>query len=218
MHLPRSLTWGWPVRSDDRLSRRASTSLGSTVVRPRLIVVLPGGGYGPQGPALRFPVLALEQLGPFETIVVAYPTVPTGAADASAMLTAAVVEQVLPAIQGAPTATVIFVAKSLGTRALAGICAQLPNDRTMSAIWLTPLFGVPEIRDRAATSGLRSLIVAGSVDPYHDPAGLDAVASALAASTLVVPNADHALEVRGDVLGTLHAMHSLTRAVLEFAA
>ena len=95
---------------------------------------------------------------------------------------------------------------------------QHPKDRTMSAIWLTPLFGVPEIRDRAATSGLRSLIVAGSVDPYHDPAGLDAVASALAASTLVVPNADHALEVRGDVLGTLHAMHSLTRAVLEFAA
>ena len=75
-------------------------------------------------------------------------------------------------------------------------------------------------RPRGAWSGagsrLRSLIVGGSSDPYHDPAGFDAVATALDAATLIVPNADHALEVPGDVHATLNAMQSLIPAVLEF--
>ena len=84
----------------------------------------------------------------------------------------------------------VFLAKSLGTRALAGIADRLARNRLASAIWLTPLFGVPEVRELAAGSGMRSLIVAGDVDPYHDPDGFQQVASALCASTLIVEHAD----------------------------
>lgn len=187
------------------------------LVRHRLVVVLPGGGYGPLGPALRFPVLALEQLGPCEALVVAYPTIPTGAPDASALLATAVADQVLPAISASNADDVTIVAKSLGTRALAGIASKLPIDRAIAAIWLTPLFGATAVRDGAASSRLPSLLVAGSSDPYHDQHGFNTVADTLNARTLIIPNADHGLETQGDVHATIRSMHDLAQATLDFA-
>ena len=114
------------------------------------------------------------------------------------------------------TDEVVFVAKSLGTRALASFSQRLPSALPAQAIWLTPLFAEPEVRDRAAASGLRSLIVAGDVDPYHDDDGFDFVASALDASTLLVADADHSLEVPGDVQASIRAVTALTTAVIDF--
>lgn len=183
----------------------------------RLVIVLPGRGYGPQGAALRFPVLALEQLGPIDVELVSYPTVAAGTTGAAALRIDAVLEEVRPLIAGSSADEVVFVAKSLGTQVLAGISSRLPVELPARAIWLTPLFGEPDVRDGAAASGLRSLIVAGDADPYHDPAGFRFVANALGASTLVIANADHSLEVPSDVHASIRALAALTSAVLESA-
>ncbi len=179
--------------------------------------MLPGGGYGPEGAALRFPLLALEQLGPADSKLISYPTIPAGTADASSVLIDTVAKQVLPVIHESAADEVVFVAKSLGTRALAGVSERLPRNLPASAIWLTPLFGVPEVRDLAAASRLRSLMIAGSADPYHDHDGFEFVARALDASTLLVEEADHSLEIPGDVRASIRALTALTTAVLEFA-
>ena len=185
-------------------------------MRTRIVVVLPGGGYGPQGAALRFPLRALEQLGRTDSTVVSYPAVGAGSPDATSVLVDAVADQVLPVIREWRADEVVFLAKSLGTRALAGIAHRLPTDRLVSAIWLTPLFGAADVRELAAQSGLRSLIVAGDADPYHDADGFEHVARALGASTLIVERADHALEVPGDVGASIDALSALTAAVLDF--
>ena len=187
-------------------------------MRSRLVVVLPGSGYGPQGAALRFPLLAIEQMGSAVSTVIAYPQIPSGTADPTSAFADAVAEQVLPMILETSADEVVFVAKSLGTRALAGFSHRLRPDLPATAIWLTPLFGEPEVRDRAAASGLRSLIVAGDADPYHDDAGFDLVASALDASTLLVADADHSLEVPGDAHASVRALAALTTAVIDFMA
>jgi pimeloyl-ACP methyl ester carboxylesterase len=186
-------------------------------MRSRLVVVLPGGGYGPQGAALRFPVLALKQLGPADSRLISYPAVAPRTVDGTASLIDAVAEQVLPMMHECPADEVVFVAKSVGTRALAGISDRLPRNRSAGAIWLTPVFGVPEVRDCAAASGLRSLIVAGDADPYHDLDGFEHVARSLGASTLLIEKADHALEVPGDVRASIRGLTALVTAVLEFA-
>lgn len=133
------------------------------------------------------------------------------------MLATVVSEQVLAAMRRSTDADVVIIAKSLGTRALAAIASSLPPDRHISAVWLTPLFGMDDVRSAAAQSGLRSLIVAGTADPYHDQSGFDAVRDALSADALLIPHADHSLEVPGDVFATLQAMQALTSAVLDFA-
>lgn len=184
-----------------------------------LIVVLPGGGYGPLGPALRFPILACRQISDGPTIEVTYPQTPEDDPTATRieMVNTAVSQQVHAAMQDSPAANVVIVAKSLGTRALAATAPTLPRDRQIVAVWLTPLFGVDDVRTAAMRAGLHSLVVAGTADPYHDQAGFDAVSTALDADTLLIPGADHSLEVPGDIFATLEAMRSLSSAVLDFA-
>jgi hypothetical protein len=185
----------------------------------RLVVVLPGNRYGPLGPAVRFPVLACRQITEGETIEVVYPEtneddpIPVRAQ----LLAAAVSEQVLPAIEQFTGDSVMFVAMSLGTRALASIAPSLPRGRSIAAVWISPLFGVEVVRSGAMQSGLRSLIIAGTADPYHDQNGFDAVRASLNADTLLIPGAGHELEVPGDLLATLNAMRMVSTAVLDFA-
>jgi hypothetical protein len=184
-----------------------------------LIVVLPGGGYGPLGPALRFPIIACRQISDGPTIEVTYPQTreDTPIATRIEVMNAAVSQQVNAAMEQSPAANVVIVAKSLGTRALAAIATTLPRDRQIAAVWLTPLFGAEDVRTAAMRAGLQSLIVAGTADPYHDQVGFDSVSTALDADTLLIPGADHSLEIPGDVFATLEAMRSLSSAVLDFA-
>lgn len=182
-------------------------------------MVLPGGGYGPLGPALRFPILACRHISDGPTIEVTYPQTREDDPISTRieLLNTAVTQQVHAALEQSPTATVVVIAKSLGTRVLAAIAPTLPRERRILAVWLTPLFGVEDVRAAAMRAGLRSLIVAGTADPYHDQVGFDAVSHALNADTLLIPGADHCLEVPGDVFATLEAMKALSSAVLDFA-
>jgi hypothetical protein len=58
--------------------------------------------------------------------------------------------------------------------------------------------------------------VAGEADQLHEPEHHDAVADALGAASLVLPRADHALEIPGDVIATLDGFRVMTEAVLDF--
>lgn len=178
-------------------------------------VVLPGGGYGPLGAAIRLPVLALESAGA-DTVAVEYAGSPFGGASEpeGSEFHRAVREQVAAAAAGARR--VSFVAKSLGTLALAALDPDVVASAAVEAIWLTPLFGRPEVRDGAVDRAWRSLLVAGGADGYHDERQHRAVAEAVGARSLVLAGADHRLEVRGDALATVDRLRLLTEAVIGF--
>lgn len=185
-------------------------------VATKLALVLPGGGYTPLGPAIRFSILALEQLG-FEARDVSYPEVEacdgTFPWDDFSAATAERIEAILSAGDWTETAV---VAKSLGTGVLARIGSALDVPRPR-AIWLTPLFGAQRTREGAIALGWPSLIVAGTADDHHDSAGFNEVVEALDARTLLVDGADHGLEIAGDARATVAAMAELVDAVDEFA-
>lgn len=177
-------------------------------------VVLPGGGYGPLGAALRFPVLALEAAGA-RTVTVDYPLSAVRDDHWLSQLRASVDEQVRAGVAEAERVT--FVAKSLGTAALAGLAPDAVGGAYVDAVWLTPLFGEAEVRAGAVRHGWRSLLVAGAADGYHRPDLHDAVADALQAESLVLAGSNHALEVPGHPLATVEVMRQLTEAVVRFA-
>lgn len=182
----------------------------------KLAIVLPGGGYTPLGPAIRIPVLALQQLG-YTVRDVTYPDVPGGSEQFDwDSFSAAAAGPISEAAAGDWTKTVV-VAKSLGTGVLARVGAdlRLPNPR---AIWLTPLFESQPTRDGAIALGWPSLIVAGTADRYHDAAGFELVATALQAQIQLIDGADHGLEVPGDVTGTVAGLARLAEATLDFAS
>jgi hypothetical protein len=169
-----------------------------------LTVVLPGRGYNALGPCIRFPVLALEDLGAVTRVVTYGSTIDEtrlGLAEAMA----------------GDWSSITFVAKSLGTRILAALGPLLRPSIPARAIWLTPLFFDEEVRAGAVATGWPALIVAGLADEAHDPEGHVRVVAALGASELLIDRGDHGLEVPGDVMATLRSMHDLVAAVRAFA-
>jgi hypothetical protein len=185
-----------------------------------LAIILPGRGYGAQGPVLHLPRLALEEAGA-QAAVVEYPTVPQAlpaSGDWWDSFFSAVSERVAAIVAAAQPERVTFLAKSLGTMALAALPRQATGTAAVDAVWLTPLFGRDEVRAGAINQGWRSLLVAGGADELHDPAGHRAVREALVSPSLVLTAANHALEVPGDVRTTLDGWRALTEAVIAFAA
>jgi hypothetical protein len=179
-----------------------------------LTIILPGRNYAAIGAALRMPRLVLESAGA-ETAVIEYPlsseaTRSEIVRSASAQITELLVEE--------SPERITFVAKSLGTAVLAARSWSVYGTILIEAIWLTPLFGDASVREGAIRRGWKSLLVAGDADQLHDPVGYEAVRRELGAETLVIPGADHCLEVPYDPDATLEALRHLTEAVRRFAA
>ena len=181
-----------------------------------MAIILPGSGYGALGPALRLPRLAIEEAGA-ETVVVEYPA-QNAPRDPGwwEELHATVNGQVEMFMSEAAPARVTFVAKSLGSIALAALSSSVALPATVDAIWLTPIFGRDSVRAGAIAQGWRSLLVAGAGDELHEPAHHETVAAALGATSLILPRADHLLEVPGDVRATLDGFGALVEAVIAF--
>jgi hypothetical protein len=109
-----------------------------------------------------------------------------------------------------------IVGKSRGTLALRLVCTEdfeLPDDTRF--IWLTPVWKSDESWQAACSNTIPSLHVIGLADSdYHDPERHRAVFG----ETVAIPDADHRLEVRGDIGATLDAWRTMADAVARFTA
>ena len=182
-----------------------------------LALVLPGGGAGPYTAPLLIPSLALEEVGAVVEVV-EYPDFRPPSLDlAAAEAFDEHVTQSVRTLVGAGTwDRITFVAKSRGTLYLAAMTEQLPCEH-VEAIWVTPLLGLDYVRQGVLAKGWRSLLVAGSADPYHDADAHAAVCDQLRAEQLVIANAHHGLVVPGDVRRTVDGFRALAEASLAFA-
>lgn len=179
--------------------------------------VLPGRGYGPLGPAIRLPRLAVEQSGA-QSVDIRYRVLPDDDDPESwATLQRDVRDQIGLALTESEPTRVTFIAKSLGTVLLAGLPALPSLPSSVRAVWLTPILGREPVRAGIVAKSWPSLLVGGQADPFHEPGHHDAVAGAISAESLVLPGADHLLEVPGDVMATMAGFRLLTERVLAFA-
>jgi hypothetical protein len=82
-------------------------------------------------------------------------------------------------------------------------------------IWITPVWRRDETWDAARRGRLESLYVVGSADhDYH----LADRHTAVPGKTLTLADADHRLEISGDVMATLNAWRSTVAAIIDFAS
>ena len=151
-------------------------------------VLVPGRGYPPMSPLLFFTGLALLQHG--WRVEHHWWDPPAYESDEqTAAWVRAEVEAVLPS-----SGRVLVVGKSLGTWA-----APLAAERSLSAIWLTPVLDVKAIVDGIAANPAPQLLVGGSADGLWDTA----VSRELASDTCTVaeiPDADHIMLEQGDIV------------------
>lgn len=181
-------------------------------------VVLPGANYGPDLPALAIPIDVLQKARA-KVITVEYPggMWPDWRRAESgdwSEVHEALAPQVVPVVKGASRVTV--VAKSMGTSVFPFLMPLI--DAPTTAIWITPLFHMADVRANAIATGWRCLSVFGTADSAHDAAGQTQVTSACDGVELAIERATHALTVSDDDAATKAGYDALGAAVKEFVA
>ena len=128
---------------------------------------------------------------------------------------AAVLEQLVALIDQHAPDRITFVAKSRGALFLAAM--DHPINCEVTAIWVTtPLVDLPYVGRGIVDKAWRSLLVAGSADPYHDSVIHADICAALDADELVIPNANHGLVVERDALATADGYRELAKVSIAF--
>ena len=172
------------------------------------VIVLPGAGYPTTAPLLWFArEAALESGRNVLAVIDAY----DGSTDPQTW-----VDERAEAATGhlGEGTRPILVAKSITSRA-APLAARLG----LPAVWLTPLIG--EASASAATAVLGGLaaatapflLIGGSADPSWDGARARSFGRG---EVLEIADADHALQVPGDMSRSIDALRSVSTAVAEF--
>ncbi len=92
-----------------------------------------------------------------------------------------------------------LVGKSLGTLAMGHLLAADPALAPARCAWLTPIFGDDALRTRAIAHRGPALIAVGTADPYYDAEMFGEVQQATGGEAVIVADADHLLEIPGDV-------------------
>lgn len=164
-------------------------------------VLVPGRGYPPQAPLLFFAGFALLQHG-WRVAQHWWDPPPYESDEQTAAWVRREVEGALPASD-----RVLLVGKSLGTWA-----APLAAERSLPAVWLTPLLDTPQVVRAIAADPAPQLLVGGTVDSLWDSRVARDLASATC-TVVEVPGADHALMVPGDSVAGVAAHLEVQRAV-----
>ena len=168
-------------------------------------VVIPGRLYGPSAPLLMYAGDVAERRGatvhrhswteepgePFEPTIEAW-----------------VHGQVTPLLDAqSGTGTPLLIGKSLGTNA-----ASLAADRSLPAVWLTPVLTVPWVAAGLERATAPCLLVGGTADKIWD----GALARRLSPHVLEVDDADHGMYVPGPLTGSIAVLARVVTAVEEF--
>jgi pimeloyl-ACP methyl ester carboxylesterase len=105
------------------------------------------------------------------------------------------------------TGTPLLIGKSLGTNA-----ASLAADRSLPAVWLTPVLTMPWVAAGLERATAPCLLVGGTADELWD----SALARRLSPHVLEVDGADHGMYVPGPLTDSIAVLARVVTAVAEF--
>lgn len=180
-------------------------------------IVFPGMGYTADMPLLYYPSrLLLEAGADLLTVDYAYNrpdfTALSGPgreqwlfADVSAACRAALAQR--------PYQRVTLIGKSLGTLAMAHLLATEPGLEGARTVWLTPLLSNDRVWTELRRAGRPAVVAIGTADRFYDATRIAEARATPDVDAVVIDGADHSLELRGDVLGSLAALERVLRAV-----
>lgn len=125
----------------------------------------------------------------------------------------AVVEEVL---KGAHYEQCFFLSKSIGTIPMAMEWTQQNYIHKAVGIWLTPILKEDMVYQALVTTDQPSLCVIGDHDHHYIEERVFSLKNNKHVDTLVIPNANHGLEIDGDMQGTLDSLKIVMVHLQEF--
>jgi pimeloyl-ACP methyl ester carboxylesterase len=114
-----------------------------------------------------------------------------------------------------PYEKITLVGKSLGTIAMGHLLADRRFQQAV-CIWLTPLLTADWLRARIEQIHPRSLFIIGTADQFYRPDILEHLETVTNGRSVVIKDANHALEIQGDIQQSILALNQMTQAVQAF--
>jgi pimeloyl-ACP methyl ester carboxylesterase len=186
---------------------------------PTLAVVYPGLNYTCDMPLLYYPARLLVEHGADVLQVHADYTLPAFQSRERVEQVAWLGQDAQGAVQaGMKQRTyerLILIGKSIGTLSLAYLVTQ-GGYATATTIWLTPLLRQPWLAQAATQCRGPALFVAGGGDSTYDPATLARIQQASGAKTLILEDANHSLEIPGQLHQSLAWMSEYIQEIERF--
>jgi pimeloyl-ACP methyl ester carboxylesterase len=109
-----------------------------------------------------------------------------------------------------------LMSKSIGTIPMAMEWAQKNLIHNAFGIWLTPLLNEDRVYSALLNTELPSLCVIGDQDHHFNGERLSSLKNNPLVSTVIIPKADHSLEIKGDTLATIEVVKQVIQEMQEF--
>lgn len=109
-----------------------------------------------------------------------------------------------------------ILSKSIGTIPMAYEWKQKSFVRSAYGIWLTPLIKDDNVYNALLYTKWPSLCVIGDQDPHFIKERIDSLHNNNLVHTIVIPNANHSLEIKGDISTTIKAADKIIGHIEDF--
>jgi pimeloyl-ACP methyl ester carboxylesterase len=166
-------------------------------------VVIPGGRFGPYAPLLMYAGDVAEQRG---ATIHRHSWSREFPPHDQPEIESWVAGEIGPVIDAAGAAP-LLIGKSLGTNA-----ASLAAEKSLPAVWLTPLLTFPWVADALSRATAPSLLVGGTADEVWD----GNLARRLSPHVLEVEGANHGMYVPGPLTESVAVLGQVVAAIEDF--
>ena len=179
---------------------------------PKLAVVFPGIGYGPDKPLLYYAARLARNQG-YQILNVSYGSLPENVKGDRAKMEQAFelalkhTEQFLQNVDWHSYGSILFISKSLGTIISSAYASR--HDLTVKSILFTPL------ADTFSFSLAGSIAFHGTADPWAETNSIRELAAQKDVPLFLTQNANHSLET-GDVLTDIFILKTTMERVERF--
>ncbi|CAH2715284.1 hypothetical protein BACCIP111895_02468 [Neobacillus rhizosphaerae] len=109
-----------------------------------------------------------------------------------------------------------LLSKSIGTIPMAMEWTEKNFIHNSVGIWLTPLIKYENVYQALLKTELPSLCIIGDQDHHFIEERINSIKNNERLSTVVIPNADHSLEIKEDILASIDAAKEVITAIQEF--
>lgn len=113
---------------------------------------------------------------------------------------------------------VTLVGKSIGTRAIGHLLATDEPLPSLRCVWLTPILRSETLSTQIKQRRHRALFVIGTADSHYDGERLADAQRATDGETMIIENADHSLEIKGDIATSIRWLEGIMARIDRFLA
>ncbi len=183
-----------------------------------LIVLLPGGNYGVDGPMLYYLSEMLQASG-WDSLAVTYgyqtrmeelsvETIPGLVGECIAAVQYIISERAYP--------RVALAGKSIGASIAAHICQVEPALEAARLVLLNPPLGHAFFDNTFVETTQPAFLVTGTADRFYEAAAIESLRASRTFELCVIKEADHSMDVLGDIDASVEAVKRVVTGAVAF--